>query len=83
MTQLEDLSAAFSREEVKRALFDLNPSKAPDLDGFTALFFKMLGTLWVRTFLMRFREFLTMGKHFLNGIPRLPPSFLKLKNLPP
>lgn len=34
------LSHPFSKEDVKKALSDLNPSKAPGLDGFTALFFK-------------------------------------------
>lgn len=30
----------FSEEEVKKAMFDLHPSKAPGLDGFIALFFQ-------------------------------------------
>lgn len=34
------LDIPFSREEIKKALFDLNPGKASRPDGFTALFFQ-------------------------------------------
>lgn len=34
------LSSPFSAEEVRKALFDLNPAKAPGPDGFMALFFQ-------------------------------------------
>lgn len=34
------LDLPFSKEEVKKALFDLNPNKAPGPDGFTALFYQ-------------------------------------------
>lgn len=34
------LGAAFTKEEVHKALFDLNPSKAPGPNDFTALFFQ-------------------------------------------
>lgn len=36
----EPLSRPFFLEEIKKALFDLNPSKAPGKDGFTALFYQ-------------------------------------------
>lgn len=35
-----NLSAPFTKEEAKKALFDLSPSKAPGPDGFTALFYQ-------------------------------------------
>lgn len=34
------LCAPFSREEVRRAVFDIHPSKAQGLDGFTTLFYQ-------------------------------------------
>lgn len=34
------LESLFTREEVRKALFDLNPSKAPSLDGFNELFYQ-------------------------------------------
>lgn len=34
------LSALFSPDEVRRVLFDLNPSKTPSPDGYTVLFFQ-------------------------------------------
>lgn len=34
------LSPPLSKEEVRRAFFDLNPSKAPGPNGFTTLFFQ-------------------------------------------
>lgn len=34
------LSLPFTKDEVKTTLFDLNPSKAPGPDGFTALFYQ-------------------------------------------
>lgn len=34
------LDSPFTREDVKKALFDLHPSKAPGPDGFTALFYQ-------------------------------------------
>lgn len=36
----DKLYRPFSREEIRKALFDLNPSKAPRPDGFTTLFFQ-------------------------------------------
>lgn len=35
------LSVPFSHDEVRKAAFDINPSKSPGLDEFTALFFQM------------------------------------------
>lgn len=34
------LSAPFSKEEAKKALFDLSPSRAPGPDGFMAMFYQ-------------------------------------------
>lgn len=34
------LDTPFTKEEIKKALFDLHPSKAPGPDGYTALFFQ-------------------------------------------
>ncbi|XP_075499819.1 uncharacterized protein LOC142538372 [Primulina tabacum] len=36
----ETLCAPFTADEVRRAVFDMHPSKAPGLDGFTALFYQ-------------------------------------------
>lgn len=38
------LDCPFNKEEVRKAMFDLSPSKAPSPNGFTALFSKMFGT---------------------------------------
>lgn len=34
------LCAPYTEADVRRALFDMHPSKAPGPDGFTALFFQ-------------------------------------------
>lgn len=39
------LCAPFTDEEIRRAVFDMHPSKAPGLDGFTALFYQKLWPL--------------------------------------
>lgn len=36
----DKLGTPFSKEEVQKALFDLNPSKTPGPDGLTTLFFQ-------------------------------------------
>jgi hypothetical protein len=36
----EDLTRAFTADEVSKALFQMAPSKAPGIDGFTAGFFQ-------------------------------------------
>ncbi|KAL9671842.1 hypothetical protein QQ045_009415 [Rhodiola kirilowii] len=36
----EALNAPFTEGEVKRALFQIHPSKAPGLDGFSAMFYQ-------------------------------------------
>ncbi|KAE8682963.1 hypothetical protein F3Y22_tig00111231pilonHSYRG00072 [Hibiscus syriacus] len=38
------LDAAVTNEEIRHALFDMNPLKSPGLDGMNALFFKTNGT---------------------------------------
>ena len=44
---LEVLSRPYSREEVKAALFQMGPTKAPRPDGMNALFIKNFGILLV------------------------------------
>lgn len=39
----ESLCEPFTAEEIRRAVFDMHPSKAPGLDGFTAYFIKNFG----------------------------------------
>ena len=36
----ENMEADFTEEEIKRALFQMHPSKAPGVDGFTAGFYQ-------------------------------------------
>lgn len=36
----DNLNVPFIGEDVRKALFDINPNKAPGLDGYTALFFQ-------------------------------------------
>lgn len=36
----DNLNVPFIGEDVRKALFDINPKKAPGLDGYTALFFQ-------------------------------------------
>ena len=45
------LLADFSHEEVKRALFQMHPTKAPGPDSMNPLFFKNIGILLVLMFL--------------------------------
>lgn len=36
----EDLSNSITMDELKRAVFNMHPNKAPGLDGFTLLFYQ-------------------------------------------
>lgn len=53
----ELLEKDYTVEEVKKALFDMAPSKAPGVDGFTAGFIKGIGMFWVVILLMPFWSF--------------------------
>ena len=44
---LEVLSRLYSSEEVKAALFQMGPTKAPELDGIMHFFIKNFGILLV------------------------------------
>lgn len=51
MDMNRSLTAPLSLEEVKHAVFSINPRKAPGEDGFTSFFFsKILGDSWDRDF---------------------------------
>lgn len=51
MDMNRSLTAPLSLEEVKHAVFSINPKKAPGEDGFTSFFFsKILGDSWDRDF---------------------------------
>lgn len=56
----EFLFASFSQEEIRRAVFDLNPLKASGPDGFTALFFQKSWELLKDSLVPAFQ-------HVLNG----------------
>jgi hypothetical protein len=55
-----ELLRAFSHDEVRRALFEMHPSKAPGPDGMSALFFKKFGILLVPMYHMQFWIFLIL-----------------------
>ncbi|XP_024012343.1 uncharacterized protein LOC112086786 [Eutrema salsugineum] len=58
----ESLTREISEEEVRRALFSLNPGKAPGPDGLTALFYqKFWGTIKM-DLLQTIRDFFSSGK---------------------
>ena len=56
------LMAPYSAEEVKRALFQMSPSKSPGSDGITALFFQKLWNIVGTDVIDAVLDFLSCGK---------------------
>lgn len=63
----EDLMKPFTREEVRRALFQMSPSKAPGPDGMTALFFQKFWHIVGMDVTDSILDFLNNG-HMLKGL---------------
>lgn len=61
-TEREDLDREVSLEEVKAALFDMNPNKSPGIDGFPTVFFQKSWNLVGTNLLSLVREALREGK---------------------
>ena len=64
------LIAPYSRDEVRKALFQIGDMKAPDPDGLHAIFFKRFGISLEMSLLMRFLMQLITRTSQLDGIKR-------------
>lgn len=59
--RLQSLDSPISMEEVKRALFDMHPFKAPGIDGLHAAFFQTFWEVTGDTLFHMIREFFCSG----------------------
>jgi hypothetical protein len=80
---LAELEAPILEEEVKAAVFDLHPEKAPGPDGFTCLFYRRCWNI-IKTDLMaaitQFESLVCRNLHILNNatmilLPKSPDAF--------
>jgi hypothetical protein len=62
------LTEPYTREEVKKAMFNIGDLKAPGPDGLHAVFYKRFGTLFVKILLMRYFLLLTRDIFQRDGI---------------
>ncbi|XP_073355220.1 uncharacterized protein [Aegilops tauschii subsp. strangulata] len=67
---LDDLEAAFTREEIAAAIADLPPDRAPGPDGFSGAFYKAAAEIILDDLVLAFQQLHCMnqtGLHLLNG----------------
>lgn len=53
----EQLCKDYTNEEIRSALFQMGPTKAPGPDGFPALFYQNIGIYWEKIFVQQQKAF--------------------------